>query len=174
MEASTQQVVSHLDKTIELLEVTSVIVANFRDKRPLSSMDDARLAENDKCYRWFLDWENDAAQIQNPASRNKCMLSEKTRFDLNSMIIGFKQICTVTFKANPGAYIFPCRLNSDIVENVFCQQRGRNGQNDNPRYVDYGPTMNGILLGQTTTTSKSNTGCIESLPFFKPNKLLRK
>lgn len=95
------------------------------------------------------------------------MRSEKTIFDLYSMIIGFKQIFSIAFKANPGVYIFACRTNSDIVEDVFYQQQGRNEPNDNPRYVDYEPTMNGALLGQTTTTSKSNTGSIESLPFLK-------
>ena len=174
LEEETHKAITFLDKTIELLEVTSVLVTNFRDKRPLTTLDDDRLTQNESCYKWLLAWENDAMQIQNASSRNKCMLSEKTRFDLYSMIIGFKEICSVAFKAKPGAYIFACRTNSDIVENVFCQQRGRNGQNDNPRYIDYGPTMNGILLGQTTTTSKSNTGSIESLPFFKPSKVSRK
>ena len=57
------------------------------------------------------------------------------------------------------------------MENVFCQQRGRNGQNDNPTYVQYGPSINSILLGQTTTTKKGNTGKVDNYAFHKPNKL---
>jgi hypothetical protein len=92
-------------------------------------------------------------------------------FDVTSCILGFKELCKISLQKHPGYSVSAFRVNSDIVENVFCQQRGRNGQNDNPTYVQYGPTMNSILLGQTTTTTKSNTGSVRSFSFYKPQKL---
>ena len=61
-------------------------------------------------------------------------------------------------------------LNSDLLENSFCQARGGNGQNSNPTYSQYGPTMNSILLGQTSSTTKSNTGETSSFSFSRPKK----
>ena len=60
-----------------------------------------------------------------------------------------------------GIYVVPGGVNSDVVENVFCQLRGRNGNKDNPRYVDVGPTMNGVILGQSNCSRKSNTGYVK-------------
>ena len=105
------------------------------------------------------------------AERGKRLLSEKLRFDMSSMIIGFYEVCNIAFTRFPGSTISPSRTNSDLVENIFCQQRGRNGQNTNPTYSQYGPTMNGIILGQTTTTSRGNTGSVENLTFFKGKNL---
>lgn len=38
----------------------------------------------------------------------------------------------------------------------------------------YCSTMNGIILGQHTTTKKSNTGSVDNLAFFKPVNLVPK
>ena len=65
------------------------------------------------------------------------ILSDKTLFDIKSMIIGFKQMCIETFREHPTTLIYPWRINTNLVENIFCQQRSLNGQNDNPRYLDY-------------------------------------
>lgn len=36
------------------------------------------------------------------------------------------------------ASIIPCRLNIDVIENIFCQQRTlHNGANTNPTYLGY-------------------------------------
>ena len=89
------------------------------------------------------------------------------------MLVGFTQICKIVLERGEGSSIVPGYCNSDIVENIFCQARGRNGENRNPRYSQYMDTMNGILLDQKTTTRKSNTGFVESLTMVKPSKLCR-
>ena len=94
------------------------------------------------------------------------MISDKLRFDLISKVVGFIEVCKISFDKNTGCQIIPGKTNSDIVENIFCQERGNNGQNDNPTYAQYGPTMASILIGQTTTTTKNNTRSLDSLPFF--------
>jgi len=132
-------------------------------------MNDHRLALNQEIYTWLKKCEYDAASQQHlrKPEQAKRMMSAKLRFDLSSMLLGFNALCMITLARHPGGSIFPFRANSNIVENVFCQQRGHNGQNSNPTYSQYGPTMNSILLGQSTSTSRSNTGNVEALPFFK-------
>lgn len=90
------------------------------------------------------------------------------------MLVGFRQLSEIVVNKFPGSGIVPARTNSNIIENVFCQQRERNGQNDNPNYNQYCSTVNGIILGQRTTTKKSNTGNVDSLSFFTPTRLVPK
>lgn len=71
------------------------------------------------------------------SDREKMLLSDKLRFDLKSMMTGFKRLCDIVIKAHPGGGIVAGRTKSNIIENIFCQQRGRNGHNDNPNYIQY-------------------------------------
>lgn len=136
-------------------------------------MNDSRFIENDQCLEWLQKWQREVqSRVDLKASeRNKLFLSTKTMHDVTSCIVGFKALCSLSFQKHPGCNVLAFRVNSDLVENVFCQQRGRNGQNDNPTYAQYGPTINSILLGQTTTTKKSNTGKVDSYAFLRPEKL---
>lgn len=55
----------------------------------------------------------------------------------------------------------PSRINSDIVENHFCQQRGMyNGCTSHPTYSNYCTTVNSVILGQSLKSRgrKSNAG----------------
>ena len=153
--------------------MASKIVDTFADKRPISSLDDHRLALNEQVLSYIQNWVQDAESHQElrKADREKRLLSYKPRFDLSSMIIGFPEVCKIAFERFPGSTISPSRTNSDLVENIFCQERGHNGQNSNPTYAQYGPTMNSIILGQTTTTNCSNTGSVENLTFYKNGNL---
>lgn len=163
----------HLDGTIAFINMTSKLIYTFADIRPISSLDDHRLAMNHEILEYFQKWEMDA-QSHQELSKADCarrLLSQKLRFDISSMIIGFQEVCKIAFIRFPGSTISPFRTNSDLVENVFCQETGNNGQNSNPTYAQYGPTMNSILLRQTTTTSCSNTGSVENLTFFKSGNL---
>lgn len=123
---------------------------------------------NEQVLTYWQKWEQDAEDHQelSKAERAKCLLSYKLRFDISSMIIGFQEVCKVAFSRLPGSAISPLHNNSNLVENIFCQEQGHNGQTSNPTYAQYGPAMNSILLGQTTTTSCSNTGSVENLTFF--------
>lgn len=163
----------YLDGTIEFVSMTSKIVATFADSRPISSLGDHRLALNQEVLEYMKIWETDTDLHQelSKTARGKRLLSQKLRFDISSMIIGFYEVCKIAFTRFPGSTISPFRTNSDLVENIFCQERGHNGQNSNPTYAQYAPTMNGIILGQTTTTSCSNTGSVENLTFFKKGNL---
>jgi hypothetical protein len=165
--------IHEFDKAIEFLEVTSTLIENLNSHQGYASMADRRFGENERTLIWLQEWEAevDSTQGLNATEINKLIISKKTMFDVSSCIIGFKEFCKCTFNEHPGCTVYAHRLNSNIVENIFCQQRGRNGQNDNPTYLQYGPTMNSILLGQSTTTKKSNTGNVECLPFYKANKL---
>ena len=116
------------------MDIASKIVDTFADKRPISSLDDHRLALNEQVLSYIQDWVQDAESHQElrKADREKRLLSYKLRFDLSSMIIGFRQVCKIAFERFPGSTISPFRTNSDLVENIFCQERGHNGQNSNP------------------------------------------
>jgi hypothetical protein len=155
------------------LETTSTLIKNFTSGQPYNCIADYRFEENEKCLRWLRKWRSQVTLRVDlaAAERNKLFISTKTMFDISSTIVGFRKLCEKTFKKHPGCSISANRINSNIVENVFCQQRGLNGQNDNPNYVQYGSTMNSILLGQSSVTKKSNTGSVDSLSFYKPSKL---
>ena len=44
--------------------------------------------------------------------------------------------------------ITPGLINSDVIKNVFCQQRSTyNGANANPNVVQYKKTINSIIIG---------------------------
>lgn len=47
-----------LSATIELLKCTSVLIKNFRDKRPITNISDERIQENHDAMHWFIKWEN--------------------------------------------------------------------------------------------------------------------
>lgn len=153
--------------------MTSKIIDVFSDTRPISSLGDHRLALNKEVLDYLKKWQADSDQSHqlSKSDKEKRILSNKLRFDITSMLVGFHEVCKIAFSRFPGSTISPCRTNSDLVENMFCQERGRNGQNSNPTYAQYGPTMNGIILGQTTTTNCSNTGSVENLSFFKNGPL---
>ena len=100
-------------------------------------------------------------------------LSDKTLFDIKCMILGFQKLCDTTFRECKTTSIYPWRINTNLVENIFCQQRSLQGQNNHPRYIDYKTGMNTVLLGCHTLTKKSNIGRIDELPFYRPAKLKR-
>ena len=63
------------------------------------------------------------------------------------------------FIENSHASIIASRVNSDVVENMFCQQRTfHNEANTNLTYLGYFNTVNSVILGQHTVSKKSNTG----------------
>ena len=79
---------------------------------------------------WIEDWEVEVSgRVDlNASDRNKLIFSVKLLFDLKSMIIGFEQICNISFQLNPGCIIKSVFVNSDLVENIFCQIREAMGK----------------------------------------------
>ncbi|WAR24513.1 hypothetical protein MAR_038182 [Mya arenaria] len=61
----------------------------------------------------------------------------QTRDDLNLCIIGFIELYH-TFLGSARNYIVPSRVNSDVIEKMFCQLQGIcNGNNINPTFYQY-------------------------------------
>ena len=60
---------------------------------------------------------------------------------------------------NKRGYSFISRVNSDIVDNMFCQQRTlHNGTNTNPTYLGYCNKVNSVILGQASISRTFNVG----------------
>ena len=53
-----------------------------------------------------------------------------------------------------GSSVMPSRINTDIVENCFSQQRSqKHGSNTNPTYLQYSKGVNSVLLGRSSKRS---------------------
>ena len=147
-----------LDATIELLECTTVFIRNFRDSRPITDVSDERLKQNSDAINWFINWENKVKRDTNIKNKEKHLISHQTRDDIISSVKGFEELCIYKLKKSNSS-IIPSRVNSDIIENMFCQQRTlHNGANTNPNYLGYCNSVNSVILGQTSITRKSNVG----------------
>jgi hypothetical protein len=145
-----------LSATIKLLENTAPLVEIFHDKRPISSLADERLQQLRNIVDFFNNWEDQVSKSKLYVA-SKHLITQDTRDDLNSSIVGFLSLCKL--RLGKGNSITPAYLNSDLIENHFCQQRGiRNGLNTNPTLAQYGTGNNAIVLGQTTVSGKSNSG----------------
>lgn len=152
---ATLDVPERLASTILLLEHTSILVDVFRDTRPISERTDTRLTQLAAVLSFFNKWEETIHQSK-LYTASKHLFPQETRDDLNSCIVGFSSMCSSLL--GTGNSITPAYLNSDIVENHFCQQRGTcNGLNTNPTLAQYGPSNTSICLGQVSVSSKSNS-----------------
>jgi hypothetical protein len=74
------------------------------------------------------------------------------------MLIGFQKLVEIKLKQHPLGYINAGRTNTDAVENFFCSQRGVNGSNNNPSYLQYTKSINTILISTKILSTKSNSG----------------
>ncbi|XP_060559921.1 uncharacterized protein LOC132719970 [Ruditapes philippinarum] len=151
-ESLPDQEKNSLNSSIELLEITSILVKKFRDQRPIHEYADQRLSENKLLLSWFRTWENADGLCE------KNLISQQTREDTVSLLIGFDEMCKDRFSRSCGS-IIASYINSDSIENIFSQQRGlHNGANTNPNLLTYNHAINNIILGQTTVSRKCNTG----------------
>ena len=113
------------DAAISLLQRTSILVAIFRDQRPICDEADPRLQQLRDVLVWFKTWENDISiKYATPGERNRRLLTAETRQDVDSCITGSCAMLQVRARLSPGSSVVPARLNSDAIENTFCQQRG--------------------------------------------------
>lgn len=72
--------------------------------------------------------------------------------------LGFRELCTDKLLYSSATSFVPGRINCDIIENVFSQQRGLyNGNYTNPSFLSYCRTMNSIITGQPSVSRNSNT-----------------
>ena len=77
--------------TVDLLEASSTMIEVFEDPKPITSTDDSRLRQLDVALAWFTKWEESVMSMAYaPRITGKMLLSDKLRFDLSSMVLGFK------------------------------------------------------------------------------------
>ena len=97
----------------------------FRDQRPICDEADPGLQQLRDVLVWFKTWENDISiKYATPGERNRRLLTAETRQDVDNCITGFCAMLQVRARLSPGSSVVPARLNSDAIENTFCQQRG--------------------------------------------------
>jgi len=141
----------HLDSTIILLEHTSLLVEIFNDLRPIRGPDDPRITQLHSVLQWFEEWETAAVD-------KKSFFSYQTAEDVKSMLVGFLNLVQNHFKSTMlPTSIIPVRINSDLIENWFCQQRTlAHAANTNPTARDYGIAVNALVIMQAPMSTKRN------------------
>jgi hypothetical protein len=150
-----------LNGAIEFLEQTSKLIDIFRDFRPIKSKEDSRLnallSISDLFQQWstFIEQNKDIPNNQ----KSKKLLSAQCTEDIQSCIKGFVSLCLKVLQNSSAMYITPALINSDIVENVFNQQRSTyHGANANPNALQYKRAINSVIVGQNVVSKKSNVG----------------
>lgn len=145
------------------------------DPRPVKDMSDVRLNELKESYNWFKAWEEEVCQSDTSVKRYKSLITMETREDLDFMyfsVMSLIKLCIEEIHTE----IVPARLNSDIIENIFCQQRSLyHGPTTNPTYNSYRTGINSVIIGETVVSKKSNSGRHSASPFVAeiPPKKLR-
>lgn len=162
-----------LNAAIALLENTAILVENFQSNKPYRSTQDPRFEENRKVLKFFEQWENEiyagAKQYDDfsKSEQNRCLMSKETRDDLRSMVTCFEQYCSDKFTRHSNVSINVKLMNTDVAENIFCQQRSMcNGGSTHPTLLQYRKSLNTIILCQPTYSPKSNAG--KSKVFTEP------
>ena len=103
------------------------------------NQDDIRFTENESVLLWLKEWEDEASRGDgNAAQRARHFISSKTRFDLFSMVLGFRSYCNEMMKLFPGIHIRSHQTSQDYLELFFACQRAQGGQNNNPSALQYG------------------------------------
>ena len=97
------------------------------------------------------------------AESPKEFLSDQLWFDLRSMIIGLEKVVEIKQSYFGEATLKPIIINQDILENIFCQIRGSNGQNNHPKYYTYSTTLTAVNIGQSVVSGKGNAACTDKM-----------
>ena len=170
---SLQHESEDIKAAIALLERTSFLVDFFQDSRPVTDVADARLRKFTEVYNWFKSWEKSESGNESTSKRHRGLFTMETREDIDFLYYGFMSL--VEYSVNELKHgVVPSRINSDIIENVFCQQRSLyHGATTNPTYNAYRTGINSVILGQATVSKKSNAGGTKAEPFAKSLKLPR-
>ena len=169
-----------LNGAIELLEQTSKLVDIFRDMRPVKSVDDSRLNSLLSVSSWFKQWQCFVMENSDIPQKDKSkkLLSAQCSEDMQSCLQGFIALCSALLRKTPSVYITPGLVNSDVIENIFNQQRSTyHGANSNPTALQYRRSINSVVVGQNVVSKKSNAGksTAGSLPYsFAMKQPLRK
>ena len=147
-----------LDPVIQLLEVTSSLVNFFCSTHlKLANISEQPVQQLMKDLTFFHDWEK---EFGSPKEKVKHLITKETREDIDSCVYGFVNLLKVAQKLD--ITLRPGYINSDLIENWFCQHRGlRNGFNQNPTLSQIaGATNSNIITGSVVSSKKCNVGGI--------------
>ena len=147
-----------LDPVIQLLEVTSSLVNFFCSTHlKLANISEQPVQQLMKDLTFFHNWEK---EFTSPKEKLKHLITKETREDIDSCVYGFVNLLKVAQKLD--ITLRPGYINSDLIENWFCQHRGlRNGFNQNPTLSQIaGATNSNIITGSVVSSKKCNVGGI--------------
>lgn len=147
-----------LDGVIEFLKQTSRMIEIFYNGNPVRNLGDTRLQELQIIDEWFSKWKS-AVEMEpiSSAEKSRKLMSRQCMEDVHSCLLGFNQLCEILLKDSKTSFITPTLINSDVVENHFCQQRSTyNGANTNPNVLQYQRNQNTIILSQNIISNKAN------------------
>ena len=159
---------SRYDGTVALLEQTSNLVTAYTDAKPISSLSDSRLIDLLEVESFFDEWY--ANNID-----EKSFIGREAYEDLKSLIRGTMNYVKLRFAESATASIHLHRLNSNVIENCFSSQRDACiGSSTNPSLLEYGKSINTIMLGQNLLSQNRNASSDIGLGGAMPMKLLTK
>ena len=144
-----------LNGVIELLEVTSYLVQFFSNTNlKISHVSEPSVGHLMEKLTFFHDWQK---QFKCPKDQQKHLITKETRQDIDACIYGFVNLLKVAQKLQIS--LIPGYINSDLIENWFCQHRGlRNGFNQNPTLCQIAGATNSNIITRSVVSSKGNTG----------------
>ncbi len=102
--------------------------------------------------------------------KTKNCISHKLHFDMASTIISFQKVCKYKLALFSGSNIMPGLVIQDVIENLFCRIRSRNGNNNNPTVSQYGSSLRSVIISQTLISRKANAGSnvkVSSMPLSR-------
>ena len=144
-----------LSSTIKLLEQTSFLITFFSNgKSKISNFTDLCIAQLKDVLKCFHLWED---QYSTYKDKQKHLITGETRQDIDSCIYGFLALLSVAEKLKIS--LVPGYINSDLIENWFCQHRGlRNGFNQHPTLSQIAGATNTNIITGSVISSKGNAG----------------
>ena len=146
-----------LDSTIKLLQRTSYLVSFFSNtKNKICNTSDIQISNLFDILEFFHEWES---QFSTTKEKAKHLITNETRQDIDSCIYGFVALLEVAQKLQIS--LIPGYINSDLIENWFCQHRGlRNGFNANPTLSQISGATNTNIITGAVVSVKGNVGGI--------------
>ena len=125
-----------IDGMIDVLRMTSPFISIFRSNEPINHMQDERITQLSQILGFFTDWRIFCNEKKDPSSKVSNFITDESYQDLISCIQGFLHLCE--HRISCGKSVTPRLINTDVVENIFCQQRATySGANANPDACQY-------------------------------------
>ena len=140
---------SDVEGAVSLLKVTSKLVNFVTYTGRINTMQHPLIKELISVKNYFVEWQTECC------TDRKSMLTDETMADIQYYIVGVLELLRVAL--NFGYELSPANINSDVLENIFCQQRGiYHGNNTNPSVHQYSYGINSVIIGQKSISNKSN------------------